>query len=75
MSHYRDTLLIAVLNSVTSIFAGFVIFSIVGFMSVSTGKEVEDVVSQGKSQSNYERINIIIKRQMYLRSCRGGSCC
>ncbi|XP_072015115.1 sodium- and chloride-dependent neutral and basic amino acid transporter B(0+)-like [Amphiura filiformis] len=44
---YRDTLLIAALNSITSIFAGFVIFSIIGFMAESSGKEVENVVSQG----------------------------
>ncbi|XP_072015113.1 sodium- and chloride-dependent glycine transporter 1-like [Amphiura filiformis] len=44
---YRDTLVIAIMNSLTSIFAGFVIFSIIGFMAESTGKDVENVVSQG----------------------------
>ncbi|XP_072014775.1 sodium- and chloride-dependent glycine transporter 1-like [Amphiura filiformis] len=44
---YRDALAIAVANSLTSIFAGLVIFSIIGFMAHSTGKEVDNVVSQG----------------------------
>ena len=44
----RDVLIVAVLNCATSIFAGFVIFSVIGFMSVSTGVPVEKVVTSGK---------------------------
>ena len=44
----RDSLLIAVMNSVTSILAGFAIFSIVGYMAHETGQDVDSVVSQGK---------------------------
>ncbi|XP_076359543.1 sodium- and chloride-dependent glycine transporter 1-like [Tachypleus tridentatus] len=44
---YRDAILIPVVNCCTSIFAGFVVFSIIGFMSYETGKSIEDVVSQG----------------------------
>ena len=43
----RDSLLIAVMNSVTSILAGFAIFSIVGYMAHETGQNVDSVVSQG----------------------------
>ena len=43
----RDSLLIAVMNSVTSILAGFTIFSIVGYMAHESGQNVDSVVSQG----------------------------
>ena len=43
----RDSLLVAILNCLTSLFAGFVIFAIVGFMAHDAGKEVDQVVTQG----------------------------
>ncbi|GFY59060.1 sodium- and chloride-dependent glycine transporter 2 [Trichonephila inaurata madagascariensis] len=44
---YRDALFIPILNCCTSILAGFVVFSIIGFMAYETGNSIEDVVSQG----------------------------
>ncbi|XP_023214582.1 sodium- and chloride-dependent glycine transporter 1-like [Centruroides sculpturatus] len=44
---YRDSLLIPIINCSTSIFAGLVVFSIIGYMSYETGKPIEEVVSQG----------------------------
>ncbi|XP_046849414.1 sodium- and chloride-dependent GABA transporter 1-like isoform X2 [Xenia sp. Carnegie-2017] len=44
---YRDAVLISIVNCGTSIFAGFVIFSVVGNMAMLQGKSVEDVASQG----------------------------
>lgn len=44
---YRDAIIVAVLNCSTSIFAGFVIFSVLGHLSFKTGKCVEDVVDSG----------------------------
>ena len=44
---YVDGCLIPILNSCSSIFAGFVIFSVIGFMAHTTQKDVADVVSQG----------------------------
>ncbi|KAH3833322.1 hypothetical protein DPMN_106628, partial [Dreissena polymorpha] len=44
---YRDAMLVPIIECSTSIFAGFVIFSILGFMAHETGKSVEDVVTQG----------------------------
>ncbi|XP_078487245.1 sodium-dependent proline transporter [Ciona intestinalis] len=44
---HRDTLIVALGNCATSIFAGFVIFSVIGHMSFKLGLDVEDVVNQG----------------------------
>ncbi|XP_030831959.1 sodium- and chloride-dependent neutral and basic amino acid transporter B(0+)-like [Strongylocentrotus purpuratus] len=44
---YFDAVLVATLNCLTSVFAGFVIFSIVGFMAQAQGKEVADVIDSG----------------------------
>ena len=44
---HRDAILIALANCVTSIFAGFVIFSIIGFMAKEAGAQVEDVMQGG----------------------------
>lgn len=44
---YRDAMLVPIINCATSIFAGFVIFAILGFMAHSADTTVEKVVSQG----------------------------
>ncbi|KAK3745509.1 hypothetical protein QZH41_009919, partial [Actinostola sp. cb2023] len=44
---YRDALTISLVNCITSIFAGFVIFTFVGFMAHEQGKTVPEVASQG----------------------------
>ncbi|XP_072017749.1 sodium- and chloride-dependent neutral and basic amino acid transporter B(0+)-like [Amphiura filiformis] len=44
---YFDSLFVAVANCCTSVFAGFVIFSIIGFMAHELGKEVDEVVDAG----------------------------
>ena len=43
----RDALMVPVLNAVTSIFAGFVVFSILGVMAYEKGVEVSEVVDGG----------------------------
>jgi len=43
----KDAIWIAVINSATSIFAGFVVFSVLGHMSWQTGIPVEDVAVGG----------------------------
>ncbi|CAF1020392.1 unnamed protein product [Rotaria sp. Silwood1] len=42
-----NTLVISITNVLTSIFAGFVIFAYLGYLSYMTGQEVKDVVSEG----------------------------
>ena len=44
---YRDALLVPVLNSVTSIFAGFPIFCTLGYMAAYLGTDIENVVRSG----------------------------
>jgi len=44
---YRDALLVGLGNCMTSFFAGFVIFGIIGFMAHELGVKVEEVAAQG----------------------------
>lgn len=49
--YYRDTLIVAFGNIGTSLFAGFVIFAIIGYLAKELGENIEDVVEQGRSQA------------------------
>ncbi|XP_015595670.1 sodium-dependent dopamine transporter isoform X2 [Cephus cinctus] len=44
---YKDALLTSVINSVTSFVAGFVIFSVLGYMAHASGKSIQDVATEG----------------------------
>jgi len=43
----RDSLIVSLGNCLTSFFAGFVVFSFLGFLAHQTGQEVKDVVDSG----------------------------
>ena len=45
---FRDALFIACVNSGTSMFSGFVIFSVIGFMAQEQGKPVDEVAASGE---------------------------
>lgn len=44
-----DSIIVPIVNCGTSIFAGFTVFSVIGFMSHRTGLAIEDVASAGPS--------------------------
>jgi len=44
---FRDALLVGMGNCITSFFAGFVIFGIIGYMAHELGVPIEDVAAQG----------------------------
>lgn len=44
---FRDSIIVPLVNSGTSIFAGFVVFSVIGFMSHETGLPVSTVATGG----------------------------
>jgi len=44
---HRDSVIVSLINCATSVFGGFVIFSVLGFMSVKTGVPVEHVATDG----------------------------
>ena len=43
----RDAFVITISNALTAIFAGFVVFSYIGYLAHVTSQEVKDVVSSG----------------------------
>lgn len=48
---YSDAIFVCVTNCLTSVFAGFAIFSILGHMAFKAGKKVSEVVDSGKVDS------------------------
>ncbi|XP_074605088.1 sodium- and chloride-dependent glycine transporter 1-like [Brevipalpus obovatus] len=44
---FRDTFFIAIGNCATSVYAGFVIFSVIGFMARESGLPISEVAAQG----------------------------
>ncbi|XP_046390235.1 sodium-dependent dopamine transporter [Ischnura elegans] len=44
---YKDALVTSVINSCTSFVAGFVIFSVLGYMAHASGKPIEEVATEG----------------------------
>ncbi|KRX88874.1 Sodium- and chloride-dependent glycine transporter 1, partial [Trichinella pseudospiralis] len=43
----RDSYILPMIMELTSFFAGFVVFSVIGFMAHVTGKRIEEVVAEG----------------------------
>ena len=49
----QDTILIGICNSLTSLYAGLVVFGVVGFISVQTGTDIDKVQSiQKRARTN-----------------------
>ena len=47
LSSFRDAILIPVINCMTSFFAGFVVFSVVGFLAYTADLPVSEVITSG----------------------------
>ena len=44
---FRDAIAICSINCMTSVLAGFVVFSVLGALAHQTGRNIDDVVDQG----------------------------
>ena len=44
---YRDAMIVSITDTCTAILAGFVIFTVIGFMAHETGKDIGDVITKG----------------------------
>jgi len=53
---YSDTLLVVILDAVTSIFAGFAIFSIIGHLAYTLNTGVDKVAASGKFSNLFLRL-------------------
>ena len=47
--YFRHSVIFAVINSATSFLSGFVIFTVLGFMSYETGIPISEVAESGES--------------------------
>ncbi|XP_001654776.2 sodium- and chloride-dependent glycine transporter 2 [Aedes aegypti] len=61
---YRDAIIVAISNILTSFFAGFVIFSILGFLAHELDTEVESVIDQGAGLAFVVFPEMVTKLQM-----------
>lgn len=44
---YKDAILTSIINSATSFIAGFVIFSVLGYMAHTSGRPIQEVATEG----------------------------
>jgi hypothetical protein len=67
--YYRDAIIVSVLDCVTSVFAGLVIFSIIGYMAEVLEQDIKDVATEGNCSSFIDkRINKMLA-VLYRNTC------
>lgn len=49
--HYRDAMILPIVDVITSVFAGCVVFVTLGFMAEEAGVPIENVVDSGKMEN------------------------
>ena len=77
----RDSLIVPIINCGTSIYAGFVIFSVLGYMAKIKGVDVADVAAQGMwgdlfyfrySYIHVDIKSVVLADSLMLLQCRPG---
>lgn len=63
---FKDTLIVCITNCLTSLFAGFAIFTIVGNMAKNLGKPVNEVVDSGMIQNVWIYVIIIVSANNHI---------
>lgn len=50
--YFRDAIIVPIVNCGTSVFAGFAIFSVIGYMATELNLKVEDLADAGINNKN-----------------------
>ena len=55
---FSDAVVVSSINCMTSLFGGFAMFSVIGFMAHTLHKDVKDVVSSGELRIRLQKCEI-----------------